>query len=665
MNRRRYLLWVTVWTVVATGPAVVRADSDEESTIIDVPEVEVEAESDDADDAPAEGPDTLDEDYLERRDTGNLADALEWLPSVRLRQDTSSRTSAIVEGLPASQFDILEDGLSTSRMDLSRDGAARDVSSIDITGRPIEEIELHRGLGPLGSGPASGIIASIERAPLPDETGFDVNARGRMPATQFRAPYYSQGRANGFMFAAPAETWRLGVTGGVDSRRPVDVNGDGVDDLPDRLRYHAGLQAQWIPDEETEDLHLELQYTQDETESPVGPDAPLQDLTATRRAALRVTGEWRPAEKWTLEHRGQVLFNDHQFDKLVRDSGYERPKSHTRQWRLTQDVAARRTVGAHELGAEIYGEYMGLSRDGETGSVDRVDWGHVGLSLAETWTPSREVELTTRLWGDWHTRFGVGWMADVSIGWRATDWFGLRASGSRTRRLPTAEELFLFFDHSEVGYKVEGNPNLRPEKMWSGRLGFQFSTAEETVVFDLGGFYHRLDDLITSVEADGSQGAIPTFTYDNVARAHTAGLNARLRVPDVVAEIGLRLDYTYLPVARDLVAEERLSLRAAHQGTLEVRRAWLDDRLETWIDLNGRSRLEVPDGAPAGPAYALLGLGVRWQGDEGLSAALHADNLLDQTNATWGPKPGLTVMFSLGYRFSNDSQHDPSEEPHG
>lgn len=624
---------------------------------LSIPTVEVTGESGSA--SPprslAEPTESMDADFLERRDVGDLAEAMAWMSSASTVEDTGARTGMIVEGLPPAQFEIVENGLPVGRPTIGPNGPAQNAASVDLSGRDVERVELHRGLGPLGSGPASGVVASIEEAPLPDRAGFAVDLQGRMPATHFERPYYTVGRASGRVHAAAGDDWAFQATGGADSRQPVDVNRDGVDDLPRRLRYRAGLQSQWHPDGRTstdaDGLDLKLSFDQTETEAAVGADTPLKDVVRMRRAAAQAVGDWSPAAAWTVEHRSQLDFFGHRFRKRVRSSGFERPMAHTRQFRAIQDVSARRLVGFHELGAEIYGSYTGLSREGEAGELEPVDRLHGGLSVADIWMPREDVEVAMRLWGEVHSQFGPGWMGEVSAGWQALEWLAVRGSAARTRRLPTSEELYLFFDHSDVGYQVQGNPNLEPETMWSGRVGGTLGHRDWPLTLDVGGFYHRLEDLINASETVDERDGLPVFAYENVASADTAGLNARLTVPEVVAGLRLRASYSFLPLARNLGTGERLDLRTAHRAVAELSRPWLDERLRTWVDLRTRAAMEVPSDSPAAPAYLLLGLGARWKGEDGFGARLDVDNLLDQTNATWGPKPGLTVMLSLSYRY--------------
>jgi outer membrane receptor for ferrienterochelin and colicin len=601
-------------------------------------------------DSTTEQVDRVDDETLDRRKSWRLDEALAWLTGGQPVDDTSTRTGLIVEGLPASQLEVLSNGLPVGRTTGGPNGPAIDGSAQSVGGQNIEGLELHRGLGPLGTGPASGMVVLIDEREFPQGTAASARLSGQSAPMQLDEPLYTQVNGSAAAHHAFGSGWSFQLDGGVDSRRAVDVNEDGVEDLPDRRLYRGQIGVNWRQRAD-EGLRLRASYDDNGTNAPIGSTSQLQDVVRTRRTQLSARGRWRPAELWTVEHKSQFDLYEHRFSKRVLSSNYLRLKADTTQFRTIHDVSATRVTGLHELGAELYGSLERIERTGETGALPAVDRGHVGVSAADTWVPSKSVELRTRLWGDWHSDFGAGFMGDVSVGWQALDALLLRASAARTRRLPTAEELFLFFDHSEVGYQISGNPDLEPERMWSFRAGTKLGRDSWPARVEFDGFYHRLDRLITTVDTDAPEAAVPVFTYTNLSKAHTAGLTTRIVAEALVGELDVRASHSYLPLARDLETDERLDFRARHQATLELMYGWLDDDLRAWVDVRTRSQLEVPPDSPTAPAYALLGVGGRWQAADDWALDLDVDNLLDQTNATWGPKPGLSAMISVSYNY--------------
>ncbi|MFW5967184.1 MAG: TonB-dependent receptor plug domain-containing protein [Persicimonas sp.] len=627
--------------------------SDGEEDVVVTPEVSVESEGEERDDELGESrrSDKIEEEELERRNAWQLSEALQWLTSTTPVDSTGTSTGLSVEGLPAAQLQVVEGGMPVSRPTGGPDGTSIDTGDIGLAGRDIEQIELHRGMGPPGSGPASGMVVDLERSELEPGLGFELNsaAQGsaRRPVDSFPTQMLGSGSVS-----HGSDNLDLRLDAGTNGARGLDVNGDGTFDAADRRTHRVGGRSTWRPTDDSDDA-LSLDVTHDDglTEGPYGQTSELRDVIDTRRTVGRLAGTWRTDDDLSIEHDTQVDTYDHTFSKRVLDSGHQRLKADTRQLRAVQDLLVERPVGDHIVGVELYGSAERIARTGETGELPAVDRLHGGLGLSDTWMPSSEVEIAGRAWADLHTDFDPGWMADVGAGWKLSDKAAVRLSASRTRRLPTAEELYLFFDHSEVGYKVTGNEDLHPERLLSGRAGLHLRPTEESLEVDIEAYYHRLRDLITTTQIDSSSDGIPTYTYENLSRAHTAGARLGLAARDVVWDLDLRADYSALPLAEDRDTGERLALRTRHQMLFEVERAWLDETLETWVDARARSDLSTPEGSPDAPGYLLLGAGVAWHTTDELTIRLDADNLLDQTNATWGPKRGVTLLGSVACRF--------------
>ncbi len=242
------------------------------------------------------------------------------------------------------------------------------------------------------------------------------------------------------------------------------------------------------------------------------------------------------------------------------------------------------------------------------------------------------------------SRYDAGLSAEIGSAYNFGAGFVGRASISRTRRVPTAEELFLFFDHSEVGYIVVGNPELQPETLNSFRLGSVFRTDDRHFGIELQGFVHLIENGIVS---DSVPDEPSTFTSVNAGKLMTGGVNASLQLNRVPSWLSTRLNYAFLPIARELESGDRLPLRTAHSARFETVGSFFDRSLETRMSLGGRAALSVPEGSPAAPAYLLVGAGVAYRWHDSVRVAFDVENMLDQTNATWGPIPGFHGLLSL------------------
>jgi outer membrane receptor protein involved in Fe transport len=290
-----------------------------------------------------------------------------------------------------------------------------------------------------------------------------------------------------------------------------------------------------------------------------------------------------------------------------------------------------------------------VERIGETGELPRVREARGGIGLADTWYASSDLEIFGRLFATGATDFGGALNAQTSAAWGASDRLTLRASLSRSQRTPSPEELYLFFDHTEVGYQITGNPDLRPEDLYSAQLGGVWTSADQRLGVEVMAFHHYIDDVIVTVATEDSSNL---FTYRNLGRGQTAGLQLQLQGHDLPWGMAMLANYTFMPLARTLPGGEPLPNRSAHSARAELRRRWGRGRVETWVDVTARSAMSTPEGTPNAPAFALVGAGASWKTSFGMQLMLDINNILDQTHPTWGPMPGFHAL--LGVRVGHD-----------
>ena len=98
-----------------------------------------------------------------------------------------------------------------------------------------------------------------------------------------------------------------------------------------------------------------------------------------------------------------------------------------------------------------------------------------------------------------------------------------RSSIGSGYRVPNLKERYYVFDHSNLGYKVMGNPDLQPETSTSYQLGYQ-GQLSDTVNLHVNGFYNKIKDLIQTDEDNATyEGNIAIYKYMNVDSATTYG----------------------------------------------------------------------------------------------------------------------------------------------
>jgi len=251
--------------------------------------------------------------------------------------------------------------------------------------------------------------------------------------------------------------------------------------------------------------------------------------------------------------------------------------------------------------------------------------------------------------------------------------FSFRASVGRGFRLPSFEERFLRFDHSELGYIVEGNPTLLPEQSTGlrGELVFAddalFGVIPVEAGVDLGA--NMLENLIAEVGSGDNVDGIPVFTYDNASRALTTALTFRLRMRNVKLptpvqlRVGVDATWQYLIAALDLSGcpadvvvcgaddgAASLPLRPAH--SIDVTGRIVVEATNTTLFVRGDALSERPLIDDTAPGAVILSAGVRQPvrlpgHREGAEVVVGLENLLDHTDPVFGPKPGRHVSVNL------------------
>lgn len=235
-------------------------------------------------------------------------------------------------------------------------------------------------------------------------------------------------------------------------------------------------------------------------------------------------------------------------------------------WQL--DVQMDRVMGAHVLTLGVEGDLGMLSSERLDGGRGQRHTGAVfaqdEVRLAESFVvvPGARADLDSWFGGAVVPSLAARWDPARALTFRGSVGMGWRAPGFR--------ELLLAFDNSSIGYRIEGNPDLRPERSLSATAGAEWDV---THALDLAVSVHadQLRDLIQI----GTLSEIPGFVrygYVNVGRARTVGVDLSLGVK-LGRWVAVDLTGNWLD-ARDLTAdrplEGRAALRAAASGRFQA-----------------------------------------------------------------------------------------------
>ena len=163
----------------------------------------------------------------------------------------------------------------------------------------------------------------------------------------------------------------------------------------------------------------------------------------------------------------------------------------------------------------------------------------------------------------------------------------LRASVGSGYRVPNLKERYYVFDHSNLGYKVMGNPNLQPETSTSYQIGYQ-GQLSDTVNVTLNGFYNDIDDLIQTDEDNSSfEGNIAIYQFKNVDSARTYGGDIGMDW-QLDSRAKLQANYAYINTHNN-VTDTELTYKPNHKAMLALDYR-LNDKLQLIPRLNYESK---------------------------------------------------------------------------
>lgn len=274
---------------------------------------------------------------------------------------------------------------------------------------------------------------------------------------------------------------------------------------------------------------------------------------------------------------------------------------------------------------------------------------------------SERLELLFGLRQQYDSDFGAFLAPKISLLYRQADpqdnysvrW---RLSVGTGYRVPNLKERFYFFDHSNLGYILIGNPDLEPEKSLSIQLGAEW-LIRKNLIADVNFYYNAIDDLI-STDLDPAESArrnLQVFRYLNIGRARTQGveLGVNWQIHPLYRLSG---NYTYLKaedrdsgkfLTRRPQQQFKLGIHASIPGWHSSLDAYLVGQTKEYID---------SDNQQTSPGWTQFDLKLNRDFRAGLTGFIGVDNVFDRVADPndlndLSPTRGRFIYTGLRYRF--------------
>jgi outer membrane receptor for ferrienterochelin and colicins len=581
--------------------------------------------------------DVVTRDEAQRRGATNVGEALAGQLGLQVNPSAYGAlgrpAAAQMGGLDRDRVLVLEDG---ERV-VGDFGGAIDLAQMPLGG--VSRIEVVEGptSALYGTSAIGGVINVISGPP---------ELEGLSGRLQLEARYPWLGLGVGELAWREDDAWAAAEASFVGARNialsPPDTS------TPDLYRLGAGVRV-GTSFGRGHDASLRVRFTREASEGLSTEEVPglgrffidLPEATDRLAVTLRDRLVLGPGHSLRLSLAKQWFWNESGRDR--RDSPIDdlRSREHTMHsgelvGSFFEGQIVSGLVGAR---AEVESFEQSLSRvrstGGELSSTDQIEVEPTTLGQAALYGQARvdpvdalSLSVGARL--EASPRHGATAAPRVALAIRPSERLTLRLAGGRGYRVPSAKEVGFTFDHSSIGYRVIGNPDLQPETSW-GLSGDISARVDKRLELLLGGYANWVDQLIDLRLAPGSATTtgVADYTYVNVGEARTAGFTAgaKGRVQSWLrAEVG----YAYL-FTRDEEAQRPLPGRPPHT-LLSSLHAEAPIGLEVY--LRARTVLDAYlDDELRAPGFSMLDLRLSQALGGGFRAYVGALNLLDSRRA--------------------------------
>jgi outer membrane receptor for ferrienterochelin and colicins len=575
----------------------------------------------------------------------DLAQLLQQHPGVELVY-TNRAVGLRLQGLDPEYSLILVDGQRVA----GRAGAVTDLMRFSL--RDVDRVEIVKGPAAAlyGADAMGGVVNLITRRP---QRPLEASLRGTFGTLL-------EGDVRGHV-GSKLGPFELRAGGSYRTRNAFDWDPQDADTSGPALKRQDGdLELAWQPDEGLR-TWVRTGYVRMDLE---GVDISDTGAVFDRRQRTEQFDVWfggraAAGTDVTVTARGHYgLFRDQfQLDQRGSRALDEYSQNFTRLGEGLAQVDWK--LGAHSVtgGLEGLTERLNSSRL----SPSRVGRGRLGAFIQDEWKvdwagPKLEVAPGFRF--DLDSQFGGAPSPRLAVKLDPSPALTVRASWGLGFRPPNFSELYFQFANTGIGYIVVGNPHLTAERSGSFHLGVDWRPQEDGWVVSAGAWHTRLTNLINVTASAPPDPDNPTrFTYENVAKAYTQGIEVGSRVK-LVRGMYLDLGYTLLD-AKDRTRDRPLEGRAKHRVTLgltgkyrpanlelALRGSWVSKR-PYYLGLGGGAASNVlgfESQVVEAPGYVDLEAQLGYTVWSWLKVFVNGYNLLNAGDPQFNPRPPRGVM---------------------
>ncbi|MBX3156153.1 MAG: TonB-dependent receptor [Deltaproteobacteria bacterium] len=562
------------------------------------------------------------------------AEALALRPGLWIDRGFAGTPGLTMQGLGPQYSLILVDGA----RQIGRTDGVLDLDRFGI--EDLEQIEIVRGPSSVlyGNEALAGVVNLVTRRP---RDGVSMDALARVDG---RLGYEARGRA-----AYGKKGYAAALFGSLREANPVDDETDprGVATAFDgyrdwRVTGRANHRREaWRVDAAADYVRRDIR----------GVNASATGAIFDRRNVVE-TALMQAGATWTGERSALRVEADASVyrDQFLND---QRMSSALDAYALTdENLVETRALASHQVrrhrvsaGGELLREALTSDRLANPGDRTRG-----AVFVQDEWRlgATDQAIVVPGLRFDADTQFGSHWTPSLAGRWQLGDRAVVRASAAMGYRAPSFKELLLRFANTGAGYIVEGNPDLGPETSVSFQSGTEVQVTPWLRVFG-DAYLNRLRGMITTVSLPDDGSGTLRFSYDNIGRARTAGVEAYAML--VRGRAGLELGWAATST-RDLDLGRALEGVPQHRVSTTLR--WRDRRqgFDAFVAgvMTGHRplyRSRDPLDATLVPRRFELRARIAKRFREGYGGFLGADNILGSGDAKLDPMLPRTLYAGI------------------
>lgn len=600
---------------------------------------------------------------LEQHQARTLKQALELLPQIQLRQlHGKTGYEVVMQGFEGNQVLILIDGLPITP------STGSTVNLNQYLNVDVEQIEVIQGASSAqyGSSAMGGVVNVITKRLQPNEQRFsghisaDIGSNGKQnPSGKSFDDNYRFFEASGDIQLDKQGEWLARVSASHLDDKGLSVDTDKWDRLKDNAEQSqltAKLQYAPLSAKNLKNMWFEVgNYDEKDISRFSTFKAPATYLN------LREENIDKQRFSAGFSHQFNQLNNAFKGTKLTGSTFYENYDS-TSETSVAGITTVKRQAEITTKLAQFQLDFPAINHQ-QTSHLLQVGLNHQKDSLNQTNNGNNELngdnvsrdvnELYVQddwlIGENWEVVAGARYQNDSDFGSHIAPKISAkynhlgkagirhiwRASVGGGYRVPNLKERYYLFDHSNLGYKVMGNPNLVPETSTSYQIGYQ-SDLTDNLSLALNLFYNDVKDLIQTDRTQPiryeNNGSVAIYQYNNVDKATMYGGDMALTW-QALSNLDLQLNYGYLHT-HNKTTDSELTKRPKHKAGL-IANYHISPKLQ-WINsLNYEDKHLIDTANKAySPAWWTWNTRLNYQANQDVKLYMAINNLLDKQRDT-------------------------------